>query len=266
MDNELTIPVAMVHGPTPASEMARIAADMRDSGNRTPTHEHAWLLLAAVAEAFLGRFDEARDLVSRGRAIGQALGAMTTQGYPLELSRYIEALAGDAEAAERFARLDYEMMARSGQLGYSCTSAAWLGLSLYELGRYAEADEYVQISRSTGASDDVVNEMWWRRATAKLCAQRGEGDDALRLAGEAVALMEPTDALNEHADTLVDLAEVLRLLGRAADGVEPLRRALALYEQKENVVSASRVRERIAVLARASRSDDRMSDHSGGGV
>ena len=99
-----------------------------------------------------------------------------------------------------------------------------------------------------------------------MCAQRGEGDDALRLAGEAVALMEPTDALNEHADTLVDLAEVLRLLGRAADGVEPLRRALALYEQKENVVSASRVRERIAVLARASRSDDRMSDHSGGGV
>ena len=265
-DNELTIPVARVTGRLPAGEMARIAADMRAAGNLTPTHEHARLMLAAVAAAFLGRFDEARDLVSRGRAIGEALGALTTQGYPLEASRNIEILAGDAEAAERFARRAYEIGARAGALGYSCTSAAWLALSLYDLGRHDEAYEFMQISRSTGGSDDVMNEALWRRAAAKLCAQRGEGDDAVRLAGEAVALMEPTDALDDHADTLVDLAEVLRLLGRAADGVEPLRRALALYEQKENVVSASRVRERIAGLARASRSDDRMSDHSGGRV
>jgi len=89
-------------------------------------------------------------------------------------------------------------------------------------------------------------------------------DDALRAVraawgmSEALALltlapMEPTDALNDHADALVDLAEVLYVLGHAADGVEPLRRAPALYEQKENLVSASRVRARIADLAAASR-------------
>jgi class 3 adenylate cyclase/tetratricopeptide (TPR) repeat protein len=251
MENDLWIPAGRVTGPTPASEMARIAADMRDAGSGTPRHEHAWVLLAAMAAAFGGRFDEAREFVARGEVIGGALGQMDTQAYPLELSRRVELLAGDTGAAERAARRCYEIAQRAGAVGYSCTGAALLALVLYDLGRRAEAAEYMEISRNTGASDDVANEVLWRRAAAKLCARRGDAEDALRLAGEAVALMETTDAINEHGDALVDLAEVLCLLGRADDAVEPLQRALALYERKENLVSATGVRARLADLAGA---------------
>ena len=255
MENDLWIPAGRVNGPTPASEMERIAGDMRDAGSPTPRQEHAWVLLAAMAAAFGGRFDEARELVARGKVIGDALGQMDTQAYPRELSRRIELLAGDADAAERAARFCYELVQGTGAMGFSCTAAAWLALVLYDLGQHAEAAEYVEISRSTGSIDDVINEVLWRRAAAKLCAQRGEGADALRLATEAVALMEPGDSLEEHGDALVDLAEVLRLIGHAADGVEPLQRALALYERKENIVSARRVRERIAYLVSLSPHD-----------
>ena len=249
MENDLWIPAGLVNGPTPASEMARIATEMRGAGSPTPRHDHAWVLLAAMAAAYGGRFDEARELVARGKVIGDALGQMDTQTYPYEVARRIEMLAGDAAAAEQAARHSYERMQGAGAVGFSCTSAALLALALYHLGRYAEAAEYMELSRSTGSTEDVVNEVLWRRADAMLCARRGESDGALRLANEAVALMEPTDLLDERGDALVDLAEVLRLTGRAEDGVPFLRRALALFEQKENVVSTSKVREQIARYA-----------------
>jgi tetratricopeptide (TPR) repeat protein len=255
--DEATASVAFIRVcPTPRltrnvrRRMARIAAGMHAEGNPTPRREQATLLLSAVAAALCGRIDEARELVARGQVIGDALGALANETYPLVLSWRVETLAGDADAAERAARRGYEVLNQAGALGSSCTFAALLALALNDLGRYAEADEYVEISRSTGGSD-VVNEVLWRRAAAKLRAQRGEADDALRLAREGVALMEPTDAIDDHGDALVDLAEVLRLLGRADEGIEPLRRALALYERKENQVSASRVRARLATLTGA---------------
>jgi len=51
-----------------------------------------------------------------------------------------------------------------------------------------------------------------------------------------------TDALNLQADALVDLAAVQHARGRPAQAVGSLRRALELYEQKGNVVSARAAR------------------------
>jgi hypothetical protein len=54
-----------------------------------------------------------------------------------------------------------------------------------------------------------------------------------------------------HAGALVDLADVLELEGRPNEAGPPLREALALYERKEDVVSAGRVRSRLRELAPA---------------
>jgi hypothetical protein len=51
-----------------------------------------------------------------------------------------------------------------------------------------------------------------------------------------------------RADALVDLAEVLRLVGRKDEPKDVLEDALRLYERKGNVVSAARARD---VLAKA---------------
>ena len=54
--------------------------------------------------------------------------------------------------------------------------------------------------------------------------------------------------LNAQADTYADLWEVLMLAGRREEAVGALEHALARYEAKENVVSAGRMRERLATL------------------
>jgi cytochrome c-type biogenesis protein CcmH/NrfG len=62
-----------------------------------------------------------------------------------------------------------------------------------------------------------------------------------------VGLAERTDHLEEHADALMTLAEVLRRAGRAAEAEPALEEALRLAEQKGNTVLTQRAR---AALAR----------------
>jgi hypothetical protein len=49
-----------------------------------------------------------------------------------------------------------------------------------------------------------------------------------------------------RADGLVDLAEVLRLIGRTDETTRVLEGAVRLYEQKGDVVSAARARSVLA--------------------
>jgi hypothetical protein len=80
-------------------------------------------------------------------------------------------------------------------------------------------------------------------------AERGEAEEAERLAREAVALAERTDFLSMHADALVDLAEVVRLLGRSDEAAPALKVALKLYKQKGNAAAAKRVTALVKALA-----------------
>ena len=82
----------------------------------------------------------------------------------------------------------------------------------------------------------------WRRVRARALSARGEHAEAVRLAREAEALFEGTDALVDHGEALLDLARVLREAGHVDDASSAATEALALYEAKENVVEAARAR------------------------
>jgi hypothetical protein len=56
--------------------------------------------------------------------------------------------------------------------------------------------------------------------------------------------------LIDHGECLLDLAEVLRAAGDHDEGAEAARGALALYEQKENVVEAGRAKDFLAEFRR----------------
>jgi tetratricopeptide (TPR) repeat protein len=94
----------------------------------------------------------------------------------------------------------------------------------------------------------VVSQALWRTARARVLAQRGEHHPARALAEEAVELMRPTGELVLQAEALLDLAEVLELSAEAAAARHALHDALALFERKGNVVSATYTRERISSL------------------
>jgi len=207
IEARMYICVAAFAGPTPASEVAELRERWSDVDMEAPRFAPGVLTIKAGASAMLGQVDVARRLLARARALSEELGLpLRRLNLVSEISSWVEMNAGDPEAAER------------------------------------EAERYVAVAQSTGASDDVITQAMCRQVRAKVLARGGNRDEAGRLAQEAVALMEPTDALDMRADGLVDLAEVLRLCGRPGEAVESLHRAIRLYERKEHLVGLRRAR------------------------
>ena len=85
-----------------------------------------------------------------------------------------------------------------------------------------------------------------RRRSGEPCrpnsAQKGNRDAALILIGEAVDLFRRTDSVVAQAETLVDLAGVLRLAGRRKEADDVLEGAVELFEAKGNVAAVEALR------------------------
>jgi class 3 adenylate cyclase/tetratricopeptide (TPR) repeat protein len=244
----IQIGIDLIYGPTPAEEAIRRCEAALEDTSISRWGGMGFMGALAVHEAMLGDFDAARELIERVRTMTEDLGL--ARGLPFILRAehgwIVETLAGDHGAAEREIRVAYEALEQIGEKGLLSTQAARLGQSLYAQQRYVEAEDYAKISEQAGASDDIVTQMLWRQVRAKTLARRGHVEDAEELARDAVALAEPTDALDMRADGLVDLAEVLRLIGRTDETTGVLEGALRLYEQKGDVVSAARARSVLA--------------------
>lgn len=81
-----------------------------------------------------------------------------------------------------------------------------------------------------------------------MLARRREGEEAERLAREAVALGEATDMLNSQGDAYADLGEVLLVTGKPDEAAAALEQAIERYERKGNVVSTRRAQARLAEI------------------
>ena len=69
-----------------------------------------------------------------------------------------------------------------------------------------------------------------------------------RRSRQGVALTEGVDYLNQMGEAWADLGYVLQLSGRRDEAGDALRRALALFEAKGNVVTAGHTREALSEL------------------
>jgi tetratricopeptide (TPR) repeat protein len=240
----IQIGIDLIYGPTPAEEAIRRCKAVLEETSISRWSEMGFMDALAVHEAMLGSFGAARELVERVRAMTEDLGL--ARGLPFilraEHAWIVETLAGDPAAAEREIRAAFEVLEQMGEKSLLSTHAARLAQTLYAQERYEEAEYYTKISEEAGASDDIGTQVLWRQVRAKALARRGQDGDAEELAREAVALAEPTDALDVRADALVDLAEVLRLGRRTDETKAVLEDAVRLYERKGDVVSAARVR------------------------
>jgi predicted ATPase/DNA-binding SARP family transcriptional activator len=237
---------AALIGPTPAHEgIARCGEFLSRLADRPMTAALVLNWLAGL-QAMVGDFDEAR------RSLAQAKTTLADFGVPWGAKSHAEALvatlADDLEEAERSLRADYDYLASRGEKAFLSTTAARLARAVEAQGRRYEAYELTEVAERNSASDDFATQIVWRGVRARIVAEDGDGEVAERLAREAVALAEQTDRLNSHGDALVDLATVLRSARRAADERDALEAALALYEQKENLVSAARVRSRLEAI------------------
>jgi tetratricopeptide (TPR) repeat protein len=232
----------LVHGPMPVPEVrAGCDAILAAAGGDRRVAATVSICRGYLA-AMEGRFDEARDLIARGRAIREEL-VRTRQpsAGSLYLGR-VELLAGDPAAAETALRAGYEALERLGEKSSRSTLEALLAEALDAQGRYGEAEELTFASEAAAGADDVASQVGWRCVRAKVLARRGERDEAERIAREAVAIADETDFLQTRADARVALAEVLDLAARPDESTRALAEASELYEAKGIVVLAARTR------------------------
>jgi tetratricopeptide (TPR) repeat protein len=199
--------------------------------------------------AMRGEFDRGRKLLAEVRRIQTELGmALAAASGASMMWGVVESLAGDWEAAEREWRSGYERLDAMGETGYLSTMAGYLAHALCALARFDEADEISRVAERTGAVDDLITQILWRSARAKVRAAAGDFAGAEQLAREAVELAARTDLLDSHADALLDLAGILRGAARADETAPLVEQALALYERKQHLVGMERARTLLAEL------------------
>jgi tetratricopeptide (TPR) repeat protein len=235
-------------GPMPVEDGIRRCEQIREQVKGNPASEAELLRQIASLHSLAGRFDDARDLFAQSNTAFAELG-IALNSVLSHAEAVAEMLAGNFTDAERRLRDGYEALAAMGENALRSTSAAFLSRAILEQGRSDEAERYAAASETLAEPDDLLTQMIWRGVRARILCERGRVADAETLAREAVALAKRTDLINFHADALLDLAHVFERAGEAADALECSVGALALYEQKGNLVSAQRTRAHLDALA-----------------
>jgi class 3 adenylate cyclase/tetratricopeptide (TPR) repeat protein len=198
--------------------------------------------------ALQGDEDTGRELLEQARRIftelghKQALAGLPFSTGPLELR------AGNPAAAESEVRAGLELMQGMGERARVSSLAAMLAGALLDQGRLDEAEEYVEMGRDALPEHDVSGEATVKMSMARVLARRGELDEAVRLATEAVAILEQAEEFLTMLDLLLGQAEVLELAGRVNDAKTALRKAADLAARKGALVDEQRARERLAAL------------------
>jgi tetratricopeptide (TPR) repeat protein len=239
---------ATLWGPTSVSEALARVAEIREGTQANRRLEISLLRTQGQLEAMHGRLDAGRDLLAQATTLADELGLefMLVGGVAHQVG-YVELLAGDALAAERALRPACEALERMGDWGHLATLAPKLADALFiqggDDGKALRLTELAERSATPGVADEDIG---WRRVRAKLLARRGDVEEAERLAREATERAARTDLLDDHAQALADLAEVLRLGGRPEESATVLEEAIQLHEQKGNSAAAAMLR---AVLA-----------------
>src|SRR5207244_7447939 len=118
-----------------------------------------------------------------------------------------------------------------------------------DLGREDEALALADEVERIASPDDFEPRVRQSCVRARVLARRGDHDAAAKAIQAAAAAGDATDYLGLRVYAAISLAEVERLGGRSRGERAALEKALRLAEEKEDVLTAGRVRERLAELS-----------------
>ena len=239
---------AALVGPKPVEAAIRRCRQLMERAGDDRLLTATIEMLLAPLEAARGRFDEARELSSRSRAVHHEFGVEVGVAGATVYAGVVELLAGEPAAAESLLTEAYSALEGMGERGRLSVAAAFISRAVCAQGRYDEAERWTAVCEEAATTEDVVSQVVWRGVRARVLVRRAEVEAGLALAREAVRLAAETDFLQLHGDALIDLADVLRGSGRAEESAAAAERALGLYRAKGNVVAvaaAERLRERM---------------------
>jgi tetratricopeptide (TPR) repeat protein len=246
---------AMLFGRTPLSELSDfLDAELAWARERgLPAVEADALLGGPYIHARLGDFDLARQMLERSKAICRDLGIAYGLCEAGMAGSEMEVLAGDLAAAERELREAIDIAAGMEAGHYVALYRVRLARVMNDQGRHEESAALLDDAAALYADTP-----WWKSNRARVLAARGELDDAVALAREAAEQEAGNADITAVAQTLVDVSEVLAAAGDHAGAEAALTDAIALNEEKGNIVAAQQGRARLASL-RSPRTESRWS-------
>jgi class 3 adenylate cyclase/tetratricopeptide (TPR) repeat protein len=242
--------MGLLYGPEPVpsalDKMAEIQARVPGGGRL----EVSVLRARAYLEAMQGRFAEARELIGEAATIAEELGLQTLLAAGvLRSAGEIELLADDTAAAERLLGRGGEILEREHDWGHFTSLAGLHAEALIAQGRAEEALERIETAERRLLEDDTDAQIILLRARSQLAANQGSLEEAEAFARRANERAGRTDDLSLRGGVLADIAALHELSGRPEEARAALEQALALFDQKGNVVMAERVRERLLLGA-----------------
>ena len=195
---------------------------------------HLILVHRSAFAAMKGDLVTARRLSDEAIALAERMGVGFFVAVSCEFRGDFELQAGDAVAAEQAFRKHFEALDRLGDEGHKSLAAADLARALCRLDRLDEAETFARIALEVAAEDDVASQVFGRSARALVRSARGEHDEAIRLAREAVDMIADAEMPNFQGEAWMELAEVLRAAGRTGEASDAARTALGFFERKGN--------------------------------
>jgi class 3 adenylate cyclase/tetratricopeptide (TPR) repeat protein len=238
-DSLLTLSAVLTQGPRPAEEAASRAEEIvvEYGGNRT-VQAYMFHTLGHM-RAWQGRFEEARRMATRYREILRENGQEANWADSSECAADVELLAGHVDEA---VRLVSEGQRRYEEMGIADpTILPFLAYALYVAGRWEEAEDPAVRAIEGG---HPLWKMMAQTVLARVRAHQGRGEEAERLAGEAIESAGRTDYLGFQGRAALAMAEVLEILGREEEAIPYREEAVRVFEEKGAAVWADLARSR----------------------
>jgi predicted ATPase len=240
--------ICALYGPTPVPEAIELCHDLL---RRTGADRKAMAVTTralAHLEAMQGNFDTARELYGQSRASLEDLGWKLHAAESTLSAGSIEMLAGDPVGAEAALRRGFAELEEMGDKYYLSTIAGFLAEALYAQDRLEEAEHFTELGQQLAGADDISSQVLWRTVEGKILARRGSIDLGLELIHEALDLIGKAEEPGTTASVYGDLAEVMLLNGDVDGASGALASSATLFAAKRDLVSAGRIRKRLAAL------------------
>jgi tetratricopeptide (TPR) repeat protein len=225
---------ATYFGPAPAGEVIPRWEALLDDSRHCPAVEAAAATGLALLSALQERFDEARRLIGRTFEIYDELGMAVHRAGSMYTLVEIELLAGDLDAAEAAAHSGHERFLSLGDQSFAAGGALYLAEIAEARGSFATAESLTATAEQLAGDDDTQTRTRAGPLRARDLARGGRFDEAMRLIGKAMAVLEESETPCRLGDALLDQAYVLRLAERRGDADDAVRRAHELFARKGN--------------------------------
>jgi class 3 adenylate cyclase/tetratricopeptide (TPR) repeat protein len=238
------VPATFTYGWTTTSESIALCRDLLDRHPDSPLLESRCLSIMANLYQELDDLHLANELRERSRVILTELGVPWMRVEMAGADFDFEALLGNWEAAGRAALTSYEL---AKEFGWRlATAASNLFEAMFEQGRIAEAERWLEIAEED-VKDDVADMAAWVRASrALLLAAKGDQAGALEIINEPIPeVFEPSTRAWLHEAR----ARALQILGEVEMALEHFEAAAEIYRRKEAAYSLAKVTERMAYLS-----------------